>query len=322
MAEKIERPRAGRERPLCAAVSRARDEPLAATASRIDHWILLEYRGAWSRDLLGGSLLSPRLKAHLRDQLAALRPSRLLFVKQPERRSSAGRRVFLATSTPGRERLLGLEVEHQDDLREIDLVGPLAEAGAQRAAPFAPVDHPLLVVCTHGKRDRCCARYGRPLYDAVRTGEAPGEVWQSTHVGGDRFAGNVVALPHGTYHGRVEPDDVAGLLAALGAGRVDLDHYRGRSAYSFPIQAAECALRDSEQLDHVDDLVLVGSERRGDDTWRVRFRVPGGAVHRIDVLAEASAETAYLTCDAAEPRRAPAYRVVAHQVRGARARGA
>ena len=88
-------------RPFCSATSLAREEPLAATASRIDHWILIEYRGAWQRDVLGGSLLSPRLKAHLREQLALLRPSRLLFVKQPERRAEHGRRVFLATSTPG-----------------------------------------------------------------------------------------------------------------------------------------------------------------------------------------------------------------------------
>ena len=91
----------GERRPFCAAASGARNEPLTATASRIDHWILVEYRGAWARDLLGGSLLSPRLKAHLREQLAALRPSRLLFVKRPDRRTAPGRKVYLATSKPG-----------------------------------------------------------------------------------------------------------------------------------------------------------------------------------------------------------------------------
>ena len=45
-------------RAFCAAVSSASAEPLAATASRIDNWILLEYRGMWDRDVLGGSLLS------------------------------------------------------------------------------------------------------------------------------------------------------------------------------------------------------------------------------------------------------------------------
>jgi hypothetical protein len=303
---------AGRRRPFCAALSRARDEPLGATASRIDNWVLLEYRGAWQRDVLGGSLLSPRLKSHLREQLELLRPSRLLFVKQLERRTESGRRVLLASSQPGAERLLGLEVEQQDDLHGVDLAGALAG----HASPFRPVAQPLVVVCTHGKRDRCCARHGRPLYDALRVAAPRGAVWQSTHVGGDRFAGNVVSLPHGTYHGRVAPGDARALLAALAAGRVDLEHYRGRSAYPFPVQAAERALREAEPLLGLDDLALLRFERRDEDAWRVRFRTADGAVHRLEVVAELG-EPELLTCEAAEPRRARRYHVTAHHVRGA-----
>ena len=295
-------------RPFCSAVSRAHGEPLAATASRVDHWLLIEYRGAWRRDALGDSLLSPRLKEHLREQLHLLRPSRLLFVRRPDRRAESGRRVFVASSRPGAERLLALEVEHQDDLDGVDLAGA-AQGGS---AVGAPVRHPLLVVCTHGKRDRCCARHGRPLYDALRAAAPTTEVWQSTHVGGDRFAGNVVALPHGAYYGRVDPDDVDGLVAAIDADRVDLDRYRGRSAYPFPVQAAERAVREAGGLRGLDDLVLIGSERRGDDTWRVGFRTPDGATHRLDVVAERG-EAEFLTCDAAEPRHPRRYRVTAHR---------
>lgn len=305
--------RVKRRRPFCADLSRTREEPLGATASRIDHWILVEYRGAWRRDILGGSLLSPRLKAHLREHLELLRPARLLFVKQPERRAESGKRIFLASTTPGAERLLGLEVEHQDDLHDVDLTGALAGGDG----PFRPVADPVLVVCTHGKRDRCCARYGGPLYDALRAAAPPGEVWQSTHVGGDRFAGNVVALPQGTFHGRVAPGDVPGLLKALARGRVELDRYRGRSAYSFPVQAAERALRETEGILGLDDLVLLGSERRGDEAWRVRFRTLDGATHSLDVVAELG-EPELLTCDAAEPRRSRRFRVTAHGATPAR----
>ena len=84
-------------RALCAAVSSASEEPLAATASRVDHWILFEYPGAWASDVLGGSLLSAELKEHLRSQLAALPHARLLFVKKPRRRPHASSRVFFGT---------------------------------------------------------------------------------------------------------------------------------------------------------------------------------------------------------------------------------
>jgi hypothetical protein len=297
-------------RATCAAVSSARDEPLAATASRIDHWLLVEYRGRWGRDVLDGSLLSPELKEHLRAQLAALPHSRLLFVKQPNRRSHGERHVFFGVSTPGAESLFELEIEHHEDLRELDLVAALQADGA----PGTSFAGPLLVVCTHGKRDQCCALNGRPLYDALRHETDSSRVWQSTHVGGDRFAGNVVVLPYGLYYGRVGPADVGGVLAAQAGGRVDLEWYRGRSSYSFPVQAAEQAIRESEGLLEIGALAFLGSERLGDDAWRVRFRTPDGAVHEVDVAATLTDEPVYLTCGSAEPRLARRHRATAHRV--------
>ena len=79
----------------------ARGEPLAATASRVDHWILLEYRAGWRRDAVDGSLLAAELKAHLRRQRAMLGQSRVLFVRKPDRRAHRGRRVLFGTSRPG-----------------------------------------------------------------------------------------------------------------------------------------------------------------------------------------------------------------------------
>jgi hypothetical protein len=296
-------------RAFCSAVSSASDEPLAATASRVDHWLLVEYRGAWARDPLAASALSPQLKEHLRAQVAALPHTRLLFVKKPGRHAQAAARAFLAASRPGEERLLELELEQPDDLLAVEL--PAALAGAGKATRS---EEPLVVVCTHGKRDRCCALHGRPLYDALRHEADSARVWQSTHVGGDRFAGNVVVLPHGLYYGRVEPADAAGLVAAHADGRIDLARYRGRSAWPFAVQAAERALREGEGLLEIADLELL-STRRGDDGGRrVRFRTPDGAVHELHVVEALADEPTYLTCDSAEPRRARRWRVTAHDV--------
>jgi hypothetical protein len=63
-------------------VSAAGREPVGATASRVDRWILLEYRGLWSPDPLRGSMLDDAVKAHLRELLSAPR-SRLLFIRRP-----------------------------------------------------------------------------------------------------------------------------------------------------------------------------------------------------------------------------------------------
>jgi hypothetical protein len=274
-------------RPFCADISAETAEPLTATASRVEHWVLIEYRGFWSRDVLGGSVFSDRVKAALREQLEALPRSRLLFVRRPERRARDGRMVYVARSTEEGSALSGLEIDQPDDLAQLDL-GALTQ----------PVDHPLLVVCTHGKRDRCCARYGRPLYDGIREETEERWVWQSTHVGGDRFAGNLVALPHGLYFGRVEPADVWPLLDEYHAGRIYLDRYRGRSCYAFPVQAAEHAVRSATGVTEIDGLRLTSSKRNGPESWTIRFGVPAREeMHEAEVAREAGGLT-YLTCDA------------------------
>jgi hypothetical protein len=267
---------------------------------------VLEYRALWDRDVLGASRFTPELKAHLREQLHALAPSRLLFVKKPERRAYGRRHVYFGTSKVGEERFFQLEVDHQEDLLGFDFAGALAGAGL----PGMSVDHPLIVVCTHGKRDRCCAKNGRPLYDALRHETESDWVWQSTHVGGDRFAGNVVVLPQALYYGRVEPGDAPALLEAHMSGRIATERYRGRAAYTFPVQAAEHAVRESEALVGIDDLELVGADTFAGG-WRVRFRTKDAAVFEADVVSELSDEPVHLTCSAAEPQRARRYTATA-----------
>jgi hypothetical protein len=294
---------------FCADVSTGSSEALAATASRVDHWILVEYRGLWDRDVLGGSLLSEELKTHLREQLGRLPHSRLLFVKKPERRAHGRRQLFFGSSRPGEERFYGLEFDRHDDLVGLDLASALRDGGT----PGVPVEHALFVVCTHGKRDRCCAKYGRPLYDALRRELDPECVWQSTHVGGDRFAGNVVCLPDGLYFGRVPPDGARPLVADYLAGRLRLEYYRGRSFHTFPVQAAEQRVREETGLVGIDDVAFAAIERAGEEAWTVRLHA-GGALHEIDVAAERADEAVYLTCGAATPQHPRRFEATAHRV--------
>src|SRR5918994_4051384 len=284
-------------------------EPLAATASRIDHWILVEYRGLWSRDVLGDSLLSAELKARLRDQLARLPHSRLLFVKKPDRRPDPRRTLFFGCSRQGEERFYRLEFERHEDLLSLDFVSALRDTGL----PGVPVEHPLFVVCTHGKRDRCCAKYGHRLYERLCAETEPTWVWQATHVGGDRFAGNVVCLPEGLYFGRVGEEDVARLLTSYLEGEIDMEHYRGRSAYTFAVQAAERLVRETAGLKGIDAVVLAGVHAN-ESGWTVGLTTHDQA-YDVDVVSELSDEPIFLTCSAATPQRARRFVATGHRVR-------
>jgi hypothetical protein len=296
---------------LCADVSSETEESLAATASHIEHWILLEYRGMWNREVLAKSLLSQELKAHLEEELGRLPRSRLLFVRQPERRRLPRWALYFGRTSELDPRFFRLEFERHEDLVGFDFARALSAGDP----PGVPLDEPVFVVCTHGKRDRCCAMYGRPLYEDLRAHASPGSVWQSTHVGGDRFAGNVVCFPEGVYYGRVESEDVEPLVEAHRSGKILLERYRGRSCYPFAVQAAERAVRTEAGLRGIRDLELIESETGEEGAWRIRFlAVPDEQVHELEIAAEMSEEAVYLTCNAAVPRRVRRFVTREHRV--------
>jgi hypothetical protein len=293
-----------RHRPFCADESRENDEPLFATASTVDHWLLVEYRSLWSHDAFAGSGLSEQVKAHLRTQLAARRRTRLLFIRSHGRRGVPGLVAYSATSREGEEELRRISFDAYGDLLEVDLAGGAGD----------PVEHPLFLVCTHGKHDPCCARYGRPLYDALTDELDPDWIWQSTHVGGDRFAGNVVCLPYGLYYGRLDRHTAAVVVDELLADRLYLDPYRGRSCYSFAVQAAERAVRRETGLIGLDDLRLVAAHRRDDGGWAVAISARGRGIEEVDLREEAG-DLVHLTCSSETLKRPRRFVVTGRRVR-------
>jgi hypothetical protein len=291
--------RAGR--PLCAEVSLAAGEPLGATASHVETWILVEYAGYWPHDPLDATVFAGALREHLSAQLGRLPRSKLVLVRRPGRARGERVRLFYGTTPERGRHLRTLQLERHPDLLELDLAAVLLD---EVPDPGEPLDHPLLLVCTHGKRDRCCARYGQALCAALHRGSPAGWVWQASHVGGDRFAGNLVCLPEGLYFGRVGRRDVVTVLAAYLEGRIELERYRGCSCYPFAVQAAELEVRRRAELTGFFDLRVLARTRVGDGRWRIDLLAEvAGDRYEVEVGVELGDEE-YLTCHAVERRRA------------------
>lgn len=288
------RPR-GRTTPFCSATSRDLAEPLTATASYVEEWLLVEWTGAWGRHALTESGLPRHLADPLVEMDRAAR-AKAILVRQGVR-EDPGRTtpslVVRARSTVGDERLARSTLGGPDGLR-------LDPSGAEPPPPGTGRDERLLVVCTNGRHDACCANEGRPLVRAMRARDA-GPVWECSHVGGDRFAANVVLLPHGCYFGRVAPPDLEAFLAELDAGRLPLAHYRGRSALPPPAQAVEIAVRTETGERRIDALRGWRRRRVADDRWAVQVDLAGRR-YRAEVTAVREVAPRRLTCHADEPQ--------------------
>lgn len=291
--------------PVCSAVSLAYAEPLQATASIVRNWLLVEHPGAWGPAALRESGLPPHVAAGLVAR-ARKHGLRVLLVRRPERPSDGSRHCFVAHS--GRHRRW-IEERVVDDLQEL-LDVDFSPLGDGEPVGFGPVrEHPLYLVCTNGRHDPCCANLGRPLARALHA-RHDGLVWEASHFGGDRFAGNLVCLPHGLYFGRLSPADGVRVVAAYEDGVVELDHYRGRSGEPYAAQAAEHFLRSQEHLLGVDDLVVTGSRRRTEGLVDVRFDGPGGRHYEVRVRVAPAADARPLACHAAADERPPTYALI------------
>jgi hypothetical protein len=250
----------------CADASRAAGEPLAATATTSEHWLLVEVRGGWSREVATSSALPEAARRAVGRWLDATPGSRLLFVRRPSR-TSGTTLAFVAHAPETGGSVRRLELAALDDLADADLARDGAVTGA-----------PLVLVCGHGSRDACCARRGTAVYGALAAGLGEEELWLSSHQGGHRFAANVVVLPAAVQLGRVEPGEAARVVGDVLAGRIALECYRGRTCHDPVVQAADHAVRAATGLTGVGDLRLVGSAGS-----TVRFAAADGAEHAVEV---------------------------------------
>jgi len=121
--------------------------------------------------------------------------------------------------------------------------------------PRSP-DRRKYLVCTNGARDQCCAIRGAAVAQAL-AGARPGQAYESSHLGGHRFAANLLVLPDGLCFGRLDVRTALAVVDELDAGRLPLEHFRGRSSLPEEQQAAEILLRRELGIDGLDDVTLV-----------------------------------------------------------------
>jgi hypothetical protein len=249
--------------PRCSFAADAAGDPLKGTAPQADRWLLVEHPGPWPPQALTA------LPADITDALSDWE-GRVVLVRRPGRARRAGpRRWFRVDARPGHESV------------RTGTYGVESELVAAVDVPGEPYDGPLVLVCSHGRHDTCCAVRGRPLAAALAAAD-PEPVWECSHIGGCRFAPAVVLLPHGYALGGLVPADAPPVLAAYRAGHLEPGVVRGRSAVPPAVQAAQHHARLATGATGVDALQLVRVTRDdlpdGSTDWHVELADPDCSV--------------------------------------------
>ncbi len=245
--------------PGCSVASQAAGESLAGTAvESVDRWLLLEVTDPWAPTALHTEALPERVRARLAHWLETPR-SRLQLIRRP---GSLGRRplFMVVSSASDRQQVSKLELDRYEDLLDLDLDVLPVETSAS-----------MCLVCVHGRRDRCCGLHGSSVFRAIR--DRGVDVWQTSHLGGHRFAACALWLPDGLMYGRLRAAHADRFVTTRRAGEIgELDLYRGRCAYDRPTQAAEIFLR-RRLGEHVAGAIeWLATVPESESTWEARFR--------------------------------------------------
>jgi hypothetical protein len=278
---------AATKRFFCSEGARMRGDPMAGTASRGFVWVLIEYRGGWPLNGFEGLDLEPETKALV---LAAAKAAqaRVLLVRRPgpRRREGQSHWAVLRHEDSGAYRQQWGTWSQDEDLAEI---------ATALSIPGKVGFPPAILVCTHGQHDQCCAVWGRPVGRALSE-RWPELVWECSHVGGDRFAANVVVAPDGVYYGGLDADSSVATIEEHLAGRIHAEYLRGYTDLFPPQQAAVAAMLRCFGPAGRNDYTVAATFRDGDN-WRIRItgRPPHQA--RVDVELQAHrAPSCQLTC--------------------------
>ncbi len=254
---------------------------------------MVEHPGPWAAQ----ALQSPGIT--VRDAAAISRSTRdsgtrAVLVRRFGREGAAGRtpdarRTWRLVDVVRRRQVTGTWSEH-------DGLAPAIAAMDRWPTEDEPASAAVLV-CTHGVHDACCAIWGRPVMIAMLGG--PEDVWECSHLGGDRFAANLVALPEGACYGGTDATNVVNVVAAHRSRATPTEHLRGISSEPGPVQAALAAALERYGPAGVDDVRGVALRPLQQDRWEVTLEGLGSVPRQLTAAVHRTwEEGAPLTCGA------------------------
>lgn len=315
------------ERFYCSLASTARGEAVAGTALPNTRFLVLEHSGPWqfsSRETLAdGSAAAARIQEWVagggRVQLAR-RPG-----SAPRRAGDVGMVLYATPDGMWRSSWRDLEdVAALLDAAPDVVAGGEAGGGGtnqtlrvddtgegEAGSRWVPTVESWVLVCAHTRHDVCCAVLGRKVATALHQ-VWPEQVWETSHLGGDRFAANVLLLPQQIMVGRLTPDIAVDQVVLHQQGRCSRETTRGRCGQAPAVQRAVVELVAAlPEGEHVPVTVLGHQQRDvaspdaapGGGTWVAEHTVTvqvGPDVQEV-VVAEGLSEPLQHSCSAKKP---------------------
>ena len=271
---------------FCSQLAQTNGATLYGTSAQFSVALLIEYTNPWRNKALGNNDLPIEVNNWLDAQKAAIAGFRPFFIKRenqlsPDHPFGSGT-VYLAVTQPSDSKLYKFAIGSADDLIALDL-----SAIINGETEHQPVDENIVAICTNGTHDRCCSKFGLPVYQAFKQ-EADIEAWQCTHIGGHRYSATGLTLPLGIVYGFLTPKLVPTIAQSIRERQIHLPTYRGRTFYSGHVNAADYFVRAETKRAEVDAISLLAEvdlrHSEKEQNWLIQFLDDFMSPHEVEII--------------------------------------
>lgn len=280
---------------------------LQATAPQARVWVLLEFPDPWGARAVTDSGLPARIQEQLDDLSNQLPDVRVLLIRRHDRRKVQQPLLYLAFCDIRDPLLYCVTLGNYQQLTELPLIDICQNP--QSIDRFRS-DEPLMLVCTNGKRDRCCARLGLVAYRKL-SAEFSANVWQCSHLGGHRFAPTMLQLPDGWCYGAIPDEQLEKVAGDSLNHEIHWRFCRGNVTQTPEVQAADYYLRDYLRKSDARALIIIETRVVDDSTWKIEIKETFSATHYVVTIAgEVSSSPQMIGCTSGKSKPVWQYHLV------------
>lgn len=238
-------------------------EHLFGTVPNVNFWILIEYKDSWEKKAFNNCNIDADVKSVIRKLAGRYTKSRIQLIKNGYSNKDHIK-LYIAITTETQKELFEFKIASYRDILEIDFNNELSDSTLKT--------DPVLLICTHGSYDNCCGEKGLELFNHITKDEKDFEVWKTTHLGGHRFAANLLILPDGIYYGRINKQNYDKIRKSHRSNHLEINMLRGRCFYTAGVQAAEYYLRSKLDYTDHDNIILISQTIIKNRTLKVIFK--------------------------------------------------
>lgn len=234
---------------FCAIANRQIGEDLIGTAGRYQTYVLIECPLPWASKVFDSNHIPLALHQYIK-VIKSEQSVQFLAINRGTLASAASVTLMIykrivpssghLSADESIEGYRGYEFQINDLTQVVDCL----KSHWQGDLIGKPITQQNILICTHGMRDTCCARFGKPFFrEANRSadqGDLPNaRLWKVSHIGGHRFAPTAIAFPDGRYYGRLTLSALQAIVTRSGSISQLLSVYRGWGLLPAPLQVLE-----------------------------------------------------------------------------------